>query len=808
MDLSVILEDGNGKIHTIKMVQDGYGKLNAKYWFLNHLKLKEELKGPSKFIGFGFKSNNSDVGNEHTIFLESVYVYKEELKPLTFKELPKDMPFPLRKQTILPVNKIKSFKNSIQKDGKKYIFTYKAKDTNLHYELDPKGYLNHLTVQLEGHNRVAISNDSEVVLDVEGDVSWKIKDQKINRDTLFISYIAQGKNFKQQFDTWYTIKQKSLICGINEIGETGMVSEIKLGTTDAAKNAKLVPIPILNYNYKERPNLLYSDNLFYFTMFDWYYSNASSFFAGRPKIKNGQAAYNGGVKYIPLINGERNLLREKLFINVSPDVQEVFPTIDNPKSTKRNVQADRLWAINGGTDLEKLGAFVADLRTKGVEKVTIRYHEGFWRKGGESYTFKLTPNPALGVEKIKDYVAWVKSNDWNVGLYSNYTDFAPVNSNWNEDWVKRGPDGEWQVSWSRCYAPKPQIAWEQEAYFAPKIQKMFNTNHSYCDVHTAVSPMSRVDYDYRVPGAGTFRHVFNCFGLLLMNESKTYGPVYSEGGNHWWYAGLLDGNYANGNLDKLPVFPDFSLIQVHPKEMDAGNTGGKDSYLAYTLAYGNIGKLSEGLDAVKRYAMLQPLQDKYVMIPVKKIEYFDKGVAYNSSDAIKKDLIKTAQLHVEYETGFQVYTNFSDKNWEVKVGQQVYNLPKYGVLAFQPNSNLISFSGKNEKSKTGVRMDRMISDDLCYLDTFGEKMNKGVLRGQGSYMLKKEKTGWEIIPLGEVGLIDFDKDLLQLSAKNIKVQAVDKSGKVLAIKSMIFSGEIIDFQPDSKVYKYRVISVK
>ena len=209
-------------------------------------------------------------------------------------------------------------------------------------------------------------------------------------------------------------------------------------------------------------------------------------------------------------------------------------------------------------------------------------------------------------------------------------------------------------------------------------------------------------------------------------------------------------------------FPDFSLMQVHPKEMDAGNTGDKDSYLAYTLAYGNIGKLSEGLDAVKRYAMLQPLQHKYVMIPVKKIEYFDKGIAYNSSDAIKKDLIKAAQLHVEYETGFQVYTNFSDKNWEVKVGQDVYNLPKYGVLAFQPDSNLISFSGKNEESKTGVRMDRIISDELCYIDTYGELVNKGSLRGAGSYMLKKEKTGWEIIPFGESDLISFDRDLLTI----------------------------------------------
>ena len=195
---------------------------------------------------------------------------------------------------------------------KNTFFTYKAKDANMHYELDPRGYLNHLTVQLEGHNKVVVTNNSEVILDVEGDVSWKIKDQKINRDTLFISYLAQGKNFKQQFDTWYTIKQKSLICGINEIGETGMVSEIKLGTTDASDDAKLVAIPILNYNYKERPNLLYSDDLFYFTMFDWYYSNASSFFAGRPKIKKGQAAYNGGVKYIPLINGKKKSAKRKI----------------------------------------------------------------------------------------------------------------------------------------------------------------------------------------------------------------------------------------------------------------------------------------------------------------------------------------------------------------------------------------------------------------------------------------------------------------------------------------------------------------
>jgi len=806
MDLSVIIEDAHGEIHKIKMVQSGYGKINYKYWFLSHMKLKEKIQGPAKFIGFNFKSNNSVVGEEHVLFLESVYVYKEELKPLTFKKLPEKMPFPLRKQTILPINKEKNYKNDLKKENGKYVFTYQAEDAKIVYEVNPESFLKDISVQYNKGKKIEITNNAELIFDLDGEVNWKITGAQIKNDTLFVNYMAGDQKVKHEFNSWYTIDQKSLICSIDEKGDSGLVSEIKLGSTDAGKDAKLVPIPILNYNYKERPSLLYSDDLFFFTMFDWYYTNASLFSAGRPKIRDGKAFYNGGVKYIPLINGKRNPLREKLFINVSHDVQEVFPVIDNPASDKRSVQADRFWAINGGTDLKKLGEFVTDLRSKGLEKVTIRYHEGFWRKGGESYTFKLTPNPDLGIQKIKDYVAWVKSNDWKVGLYSNYTDFAPVNAHWNEDWIKLGPKGEWQVSWSRCYAPKPQIAWEQEAYFAPRIQKMFNTNHSYCDVHTAVSPMSRVDYDYRVPGAGTFRHVINCYGLLLMNESKTYGPVYSEGGNHWWYAGLIDGNYANGNLDKLPVFPDFQLLQVHPKEMDAGNTGDKNSYLAYTLAYGNIGKLSEGLDAVKRYAMIQPLQKSYVMIPVKKIEYFDQGKAYNSSDAVKKDLIKTPKLHLVYKTGLEVYTNFSDEAWKVSANNKTYILPKYGVLAYMPGSNLLSFSGENTASAIDEKVDIMISDDLCYLDTYDGVVTKGKIRGKGSYMLKKERTGWEIIPLGNVELIDFDSDLLQLFKRKLEIRAFDEQGNLM--KSVVTDKGKITFKPKKNAYKYKIVPLE
>jgi len=51
-----------------------------------------------------------------------------------------------------------------------------------------------------------------------------------------------------------------------------------------------------------------------------------------------------------------------------------------------------------------------------------------------------------------------------------------------------------------------------------------------------------------------------------------------------------------------------------------------------------------------------------------------------------------------YKTGLEVYTNFSDEAWKVSANNKTYVLPKYGVLAYMPGSNLLSFSGENTAS--------------------------------------------------------------------------------------------------------------
>ena len=381
---------------------------------------------------------------------------------------------------------------------------------------------------------------------------------------------------------------------------------------------------------------------------------------------------------------------------------------------------------------------------------------------------------------------------------------ATVNSLWNPDWMKQNPQGQWEVSWARCYAPKPQIAWEQQAVLAPQIHRLFHTNHSYCDVHTAVSPMARVDYDYRVPEAAMMKGVIKRYGMLLMNERNAYnGPVYSEGGNHWWYAGLTDGNYANERLLELPIFPDFSLLKIHPLEMDAGNTGTGYQYLSYSLAYGNLGILSQGNDAVMRYAFLQPIQNAFVMIPVRRILYHSEGVFYNASDAIKKDLLRAPKLLVEYESGLQTYINFGKVPWVVEAEGLTYCLPQYGFLAYIPRKNLKSMSVLSE---TGKRIDYVYSNELYYFKSDDEDID-GILGGRGNYMLKKENFGWEIIPLDMDANISFDISLIGLNCNEIKIVGVDREGNVIDELPGRFNSKIT-FLHQPKFYKYLVVPIK
>jgi len=165
-----------------------------------------------------------------------------------------------------------------------------------------------------------------------------------------------------------------------------------------------------------------------------------------------------------------------------------------------------LWQESWGPrDFEKEHERSRRLRAYGIEKLIQCNHEIAWRDNADSFTLRIHAAPKKGGdEALKKYVERQKSLGWRSGLYTNYTDFAPVNENWDENKVQLETNREWRRAWPRCYALKPSRAVEFDARYAPLIKKTYDSDSAYTDVHTAVAPWHYCDYDARVPGAGTF----------------------------------------------------------------------------------------------------------------------------------------------------------------------------------------------------------------------------------------------------------------------------------------------------------------
>ncbi|MCC6442573.1 MAG: hypothetical protein IT210_03835 [Armatimonadetes bacterium] len=831
LQVSAVIHDAAGA-----EIEMPLGGIDYQYWFLMNGRLHaEEMKPPKRPLSLaGFRFRNAHNREKRTVYLGPCYFFMEDLKPLIFEPWPAKLPFPTRAATILPENKTREFTNSVRQTGQSVMFAYKGKDCSLGYRYTPvTGTLGDIEVIYrdkairpcaEGGMRLVVSGESLSAADPS--VRHTLVEQKLSpQGMLRAVWRLEKGEVSTTIEYRLKIRQKSLVVEMQAADP--VISHVALGRAEPVRDGRIFWIPYLTYGGND-PRALYAGGLFFFNQFDWYYSDASTLYGGA-SVGADYVVYNGGAEYIPKTDGKRNVVRERLFITASPDFQEVLPTIANPKSPMRQAQGDRLWRVKGGADIPAEIAEASKLRKYGVERVSIRYHEDSWRDAGESFTFRTEAAPGRGGDAaLKRFVSTVQSLGWRVGLYTNYTDYAPVNQYWNEDWVSRRPNGDWTRAWMRCYAPKPMRSVEMEDKLAPRIQAKFGENHSYCDVHTAVTPFERVDYDARVPGAGTFRRTFECFGRLLYNEKFAHkGPVYSEGNNHWWYSGLTDGNYAqiiSGSPPKEPLLVDFDLLKMHPLQMDAGmgapgmffrgSPPHLDQFIATSMAYGHIGFVDwdnlEGM--LKIYYMMQRAQSHYAMIPVARIEYDHNGRMIDTSKALVSGAYLKSRVHVAYRNGMEVFVNGSPESWTVSGPDRQFELPAWGYLAFRKGHNLLAYSavvpagGPEGRHGPRQRADMSLADGQHYADSRGGFAFLGPIALEGSAALKKEGSAWWVIPATRVSDFAFSPDLLNLkSSQSVNVAAFAEDGSRLGSPALRWSRGMPHILPgENAAFKYRV----
>jgi hypothetical protein len=828
--------------------------VNWKEWWLVHRRLFPLPQGGGtkgwKFVALEvFGGWQPD---ERVLYFDSLYFYREPLPPLEFPSRPQrnltlfegqspglntgpgKLEFPTREETILPVNLAKEYKVEVKREGNSFVFAYIGSDCAITYRFDPSQALSgiYASISIGGADELARFQlmAGGGVRFVDGGGEGELVSVELQNDTVVAKY-KRGVTYRLRL--W----QKSLV--IDAICLGGEAVEMSFGEIRAvgdnrAPQSALRPIyvPFITYGANGNPVVAMwlaprqeggkPLPVFISVWLDWYRSGGSEPYA----FPNGEFTLtglriNGGVRYHPKTDGKRNDLFERIFITVSPKFEEVLPVIPNPRGLHAHLAVDRLWQETWGpANYEKEMERSRRLRAYGITKLIQCNHELTWRDSGESFTLRTRAAPGKGGdEALKRYLEHQRSLGWFVGLYTNYCDFAPVNEYWDPDLVQRTSDGEWRPAWPRCYALKPAAAVMFEERLAPVIKREFHGDeHSiaaYTDVHTAVAPWHYVDYDARVPGAGTFAQTFYCYGELLRNESRIYGgPVFSEGTFQWLYAGLADGNYAltynNRPIAKEPLLPVFFLREIHTKECDIGmgwtdwflqgvdnwqNDVDKaiDRFLLHTIAYGTIGWLVEerfGMERVCRsYYMLQRLQARYGLQPPLQIAYFDGEKLVDVSEALARDLPRIRrQLYITYPNGLQIWLNdwtgdpaADGAVWRVEVNGKIYEIPPAGWLAVQ-GEDFLTFSALVEGRKVDFLRDaRGYGDEppLLYADGRGRWVYFDEVATKGAIAVRRINE-WqiEVIDISRTGKFGL-KNPLGVKGKPIKCEVFDVDGKPL-----------------------------
>ena len=773
-----------------------------KEWFLCRKRVPAHLLPRTRGGGSltALIVRNGTNKDNRAIFIDNLAAFVDPLPQLSFKPRrqrgipllpgqdpglntgPGTLPFPTRPETILP-DTAGPFTNAVsQEEDGTFTLTYDGPDGHLAYRLTPKaGTWSDLQARWAGRTgwiRPCVDGGIYLFSDNKPRPPGRAEHLGTKRtdETVVSRWRLTAGKISSDISYTYRTWGRSLV--IDVLAQGGHVAEVRYGHAEGLDSPRLLETPYLTYG-GNRPAVVVSGSptapLFLTGNTDWYLSNASAIWADSG-ITRGSTTYNGGTRYNPKTDGSRNTCCERFFVTIAPRYEDVLPNIPNPVSPWKRVTATRAWKAYGASNRQSDEAFWRRCHRFGMTEVVVTDHETMWRDGGESFTFRTRAAPAKGGDEGARAYARLMQDELGFvyGPYNNFTDFAPVNGFWDPDLVNRTQDGQLQGAWARCYAPKPSRAVEFCERLAPRIENKFHFSTAYCDVHTAVTPWQRVDYDARVPGAGTFAATFYPYGeIMLLQKAAWDGPVYSEGNMHWLYCGLTDGNYAQDRTYDFATQPwlvDFDLRKLHDlccnfgmgnpgmfygKRVSLGDTHKQvdrsiDRFLAATVAFGHTGFLTfeRGFhNALRSYYMLQQLHGRYALSEVETIRYVAAdGSLLNTSAAIAAGVHARSQIVTRYAEGCVTAVNGNPaERLRCTVRGHALDLPPNGYAGWTEDGAIEVLGG----DPSGYRTDYAVTPAYIYVDGRGTftRFDKAAADGIGICRILGDDA-FEIIPYG------------------------------------------------------------
>jgi hypothetical protein len=480
-----------------------------------------------------------------------------------------------------------------------------------------------------------------------------------------------------------------------------VLSGLSLGHEGDTPLRKRFSVPYLNGSV----NFLPAQVVFSSRYLDWTQSH-------------GSACPQGEASYEPKTDGTRNPMKEFGYIAVSPNVGEVLPNIPHAPSPYLELLGPRvmldIWQHHDGTYAGD-AANLRDLKDNGVDHLAIISH--VWQRYG--YDVKLPDhipaNPRFGGDEgMIEFGKAANDCGYIWSLHENYIDMYPDAPSYDPTACALLPNGSPSLGWYNAGTGVQAfgIKCTRELGFAqansPEIHRRYGTNAAYLDVHTCVHPWHQVNHDAAEPMAAMTLLKIEKETELFQYERDTHGgPLFGEGNNHFYWAGLFDGAEAqvSGGEDHAP-FLDFDLLKIHPQMVnhgmgyyerwfrrgydhqwgyDTGTVEQIDKYRAQEIAYGHAGFIGAAQTdnvqwVAKEHHMMHPIQRLMNAATATSILYEVDGQLVPAGVALVAD--RRARQRVAYDSGLTVWVNWAEEPWQVE-GRE---LPQWGVLALGPDT--------------------------------------------------------------------------------------------------------------------------
>src|SRR5450755_3306815 len=504
--------------------------------------------------------------------------------------------------------------------------------------------------------------------------------------------------------------------------DKGVIGAVISGVWPASEDPKQVAIPY----YTGSVSYLAAPEIFANLYFDWQRSRATQLYAA-------EAVYS------PLTNGTRNAVQEALKVSVSGSLADVMPDPSHAPSPYLAQLAGRTVLDLANGTFSSIAQTLNTLGDYGLQNCVVIIHN--WQRSG--YDNALPAQyPASDVKgggaELQQAVAAGQKSGCYVGLHENYVDYYPNYDYFSINAIARDSQNGLKLSYFNAgrglqsYATRPTLLTANAATQSPEIHSLYQTNASYIDVNSSVSPWWRTDMDASVTGAGTFAAFRAASAALWSFERTTHGgPVFGEGGSHWFWSGLLDGVEAefgggavpNHSSSQAPLFVDFDLLKIHPRQVNYGmgdyrhwiaagqdittRTDLQDAYRMQEIIYGHAPFVGTELWSNTAWVLLEqnlvsPVAQRYGTQNVTNIQYQINGVWADSHAAVlAKDW---SRVKVTYGNGDQIVAN----GQALPLQSSGLTLPQFGWESH----------GRNLSAYTALR-NGMVADyaqtDLSYL---------------------------------------------------------------------------------------------